>query len=217
MFNLILKDLKIQKIIILLVTLWIAFISCLRAIEKQEYLIDFIFLFSVFIGSYSCSNYSYQVEFKYKSKIIIASLPIKDTTIVASKFISLLISTLLFSLLFYIISLILFVVLGTSIFPSTFILCVTLLLNTVTLGLSEIFNFAGDYKKSSFSRMFMFMGFMGIMGLVKKIDPNTLNKILDFFSNNLFLIGVLFVLISILISYIFYIISLSVYRKNLLE
>lgn len=217
MFKLILKDLKIQKIIIILVTLWIAFISCLLSIDKKDHLVDFIFLFSVFIGSYACSNYSYQTEFKYKSKIIIASLPIKDTTIVASKFISLIVSTLLFSSLFYIISSIIFIVLGVSIFPSIFVLCVTLLLNTITLGLSEIFNFAGDYKKSSFSRMFMFMGFMGVTGLAKKIDPNTLIKVLDFFSNNLFLMGLLLVLISILISYIFYIISLSLYRKNLLE
>lgn len=217
MFNLILKDLKLQKKATILISIWMIFIILILSQSNENSSTDFIFLFTVYIGCYACSNYIYQVEFKNKTKLILASLPLKSTTIVASKFAAILASTLLYTLLFYFFSLIVYIFLGDKLFPSAFMVCVVILLNSITLGISEVFNFAGDYKKSSFSRIFIFLGLMILLNTLNTIDTTLLIDTINFFSNNLFLIGILLLLISLLVSYIYYIISLKVYNKNLID
>lgn len=166
---------------------------------------------------YVISNTGMAFDDKYKADITMNILPVSRKDIVLVRYLNVLINVIYVTVLYYIAVFITSFkpIFGVQIMPIDFITFLTGLLSICLFtGIETPLYYKLGYQKTRFFGFIVYFGFFGVASyLVNNI--NISEKTINFMTNSSDLIkGILLFLITILISYISYIISTNIYRKK---
>lgn len=167
--------------------------------------------------NYLISNTSMAFDDKYKADIMMNILPVSRKDIVLVKYLNALVNIVYVLVLYY---LAVFItsfspIFGVEIVPidlKTFLMCMLIICiyNSIEIPLY----YKIGYQKTRFFGFIVFFAFFGVASLVVN-NININQKLINFMSNSNDVIKwILLFLITILISYISYIISTNIYRKK---
>lgn len=166
---------------------------------------------------YVISNTGMAFDDKYKADIMMNILPVSRKDIVLVKYLNVLINMIYVTVLYYL------AVFITSFRPIFGVQILPIDLTTFLIGLLAICVFNGiesplyykfGYQKTRFFGFIVYFGFFGASSYLVNNIPIS-EKVINFMSNSSDLIkGILLFLITILVSYISYIVSTNIYRKK---
>lgn len=174
------------------------------------------FTVSAVAVNYLITNTSMAFDDKYNSDIMINILPVSRKDIIRAKYLN---SFVIIVFTFIIYHLLAFIAPLISIFHVTLPIADT---TTVLMSLLTICIFNSveiplymkfGYQKTRYFGFFIFCGFFGLSSII--VDMNIREKLSNFMINsNEYIKYLLIILVTILISYISYVISLNIYKRK---
>jgi ABC-2 type transport system permease protein len=217
MYRLLFKDIKISKNYFIAGILLSAALGLLNGLlESKELLIfNLIFLFSMtYIIPTICDN----IDEKYNSNYFLASLPLKRSEVVVSKYISLLLITaILFSTLF-LSNLIVNFISGTSgNIISIYIFLGILILNMFIFSIYYPISYKYSYQQANMVRVVLMLSVMFLPSLITRfitVNEGKMDNIIFFIKNNLQLSLLVLLVFSLFLFVISMMVSISIYEKK---
>lgn len=217
MFNLILKDILIQKRILLFGIIYI-----LILIFSFQEIGSPMFLTSVIGLSYMMVQSACAYDEKNKSDILLNSLPISRNTIVIARYVSVFVFSAISIVVYALISVIINMLqLTVKAYPVTLEGIIGILFAIAFVcGIYLPIYFKVGYIKSKIINFVMIFGFITVFGavlpgLLENKDQVFVQKIIQFFdSRSDIQIAAVILALTILLHFISYMISLNFYRKR---
>lgn len=218
MFNLIFKDILVQKRTLFFALLYTIFLFF--AFSQSSFL-QFIYSMGAVAISYILILTALQADLKNNTMIIVNSLPVKRSEIVAAKYLSMFV--------FITLSLLLFVAVGILIkisplsfdirWPKFYDLMITFVSVSVLLAVYVPFYFktGGRWLQVINILFFMFIFFAPIAVFnyfMKNQDQFLIKNLVQFFNENVFMVYLAAVMITLLMLAISFICSLKIYLNK---